>query len=83
VDGENEELMDLANVVLTVILSSIALGVGIVRGVRYTMRNILIEEGLIRPGKDSSGHWPNGWHTLPDTLEGIAGRLNDHIRVHE
>lgn len=64
--------MNTANIILTVVLSGIALGVFIIRGVRYTMRSMLIEEGLIRPGKgDTANHWPNGWHNLPDTLEGI------------
>jgi hypothetical protein len=70
VDG-TDETVNTANIVLTVVLSVIALAAIIIRGVRYTMRSMLIEEGLIRPGTDASRHWPNGWHSLPDTLEGL------------
>lgn len=68
--------MNTANIILTVILSSIALATIIIQGVdrkvKSTLRNMLIEEGLIRPGKgNSADHWPNGWHNLPDTLQGI------------
>lgn len=68
--------MNTANIFLTVILSGVALSAVIIRGVRYTMRAMLIEEGLIRPGKgDTANHWPNSWHNLPDTLQGIYESL--------
>lgn len=72
--------MDWANVALTVVLSMIALAAIIIRGVKWTMRAMLIEEGLIRPGRhgDASTHWPNGWHNLPDTLEGIYEEMRKH-----
>lgn len=70
--------MEFANVALTVILSLIALAVFILRAVRSTMRDILVDEGLIRPGRRSEDtHWPNGWHNLPDTLEGIYRIVSD------
>jgi hypothetical protein len=71
--------MDFANVALTVVLSMIALSAITIRGVKWAMRTMLIEEGLIRPGKgDVSDHWPNGWHNLPDTLAGIYNEMLEH-----
>jgi hypothetical protein len=77
---DGETLMDFANVMLTVILSGIALAAIIIRGVKYTMRAMLIEEGLIRPGKSGAtmSHWPNGFRNLPDTLEGIHAEIQKH-----
>jgi hypothetical protein len=77
---DGETLMDFANVMLTVILSGIALAAIIIRGVKYTMRAMLVEEGLIRPGKSSAttSHWPNGFRNLPDTLEGIHSEIQKH-----
>jgi hypothetical protein len=71
--------MDLANVLLTVVLSGLALAAVIIRGVKWTVRAMLIEEGLIRPGRTGEAHhWPNGWHNLPDTLEGIYNEMQRH-----
>lgn len=72
--------MDSANILLTVVLSGIALAAVIIRGVKYTMRAMLVEEGLIRPGRpgDKTDHWPNGWHSLPDTLEGIHAEIRKY-----
>ena len=69
--------MELANIALTVVLSAIALAIFIVRAVRWTMRNVLIEEGLIRPGRRAGDeHWPGPWNNLPDTLAGICQKLD-------
>ena len=80
VDGAaGETLMEFANIALTVVLSAIALAVFMVRAIRWTMRNILIEEGLIRPGRRSGDeHWPGNWKNLPDTLQGIYESMHHH-----
>jgi hypothetical protein len=70
--------MDYANVLLTVVLSGIAVVAAVLKGVTYTMRRLLIDEGLIRPGKPGVTHWPNGYHNLPDTLEGIHAEMRSH-----
>lgn len=63
--------MEWANIALTVVLSSIALAAIIIRGVKWAVRSSLIEEGVIRPGRDPKQNWPNDYENLPQTLDGL------------
>lgn len=69
--------MSNVNTILTIILSLIAVIPVIAGVVGWVLNNWAIKQGLIRP--QIRGHpvdnWPNGWHNLPDTLEGIDKRL--------
>lgn len=69
--------MDFFTGLLTIILSAFAVAAAIVSQVKKTVRAVLIEDGLIRPGRPGEpvDHWPNGWHNLPDTLEGLYVEL--------
>jgi hypothetical protein len=70
--------MDFANIALTVVLSLIALVVILGRVLLWVLNYWGVSEGLIRPrrrGEPASNHWPNGWHNLPDTLEGIYSKI--------
>jgi hypothetical protein len=68
--------MQFADVALTVILSGVALVAILLRGFRWVMDQWAVKHGLIRP--DSEHQWPNDWHTLPDTLDGIYKEMQAH-----
>lgn len=74
-------VLGAATVILGLVLSAITLANRVVRGLKGNVREVLVEEGIVRPGS-SSASWPNDWHSLPDTLQGIyekQGELETEI----
>lgn len=63
---------------LTLILTAIGVVTVILKGVQVLLTNVLVKEGLIRPQRRSGegeDAWPNGWHSLPETLAGLYAEL--------
>lgn len=52
---------------LTLILSAIALVQRVLNGLRAVVLDVLVDTGMIKPGKRSE-IWPNGSDNLPDFL---------------
>lgn len=76
VDRKDEQAVSTTSWILSVVLSVVAVLGVLLRGVKWAVRASLIEEGLIRPGRAGDGHnWPNDWHSLPETLQGIYEAL--------
>lgn len=72
--------MDNANIILTAVLSVIALTGVLLRGVKWVLHSWAVEEGIIRPRRKGQpiANWPDPWHTLPDTLEGMHKEMRTH-----
>ena len=80
VDRTLDPLMSDASVILTLILTAIGIVGAVLKGVQVVMRQTLISEGLIRPhnrGGGGSDNWPNDWHSLPETLDGIYAKIQE------
>lgn len=77
--------METANVIFTLIFTALGIVAAVLKGVqvvvRNTLQNTLIREGLVRPTRrsdeDASDNWPNGWHSLPETLDGLYLAIMD------
>ena len=75
--------MELANVIFTLIFTALGIVAAVLKGVQVvvarTLENTLIREGLIRPTRrgddDAADNWPNGWHSLPETLDGLYAAI--------
>jgi hypothetical protein len=75
-------VLGAVTLIFGLVLSAVAFSGKVVRGVRGVVRDELIESGLIRPGT-AELRWPNGWHNLPDAIEGLwqaQTRLEAEIR---
>jgi hypothetical protein len=77
-------LIGVAASVIAVLLGLLTLGGRITRWLKAITRDVLLETGLIRYSRieDPGTLWPNGWDNLPEALEGIAQRVDDHIAAH-
>lgn len=73
--------MEWANIALTIVLSMIALAGILVKGVGWAVEHALVKKGLVRPTSDGS-NWPNGWHNLPDALQGIHDAMKEIQSLH-
>lgn len=83
---DDETMTDFGGV-LTVILSAVAVVAMILKGFQLIMVYTLVRFGFIRPLRRISDNpedaWPNGWHSLPETLEGIHEMVKAHVDSHD
>ena len=77
-------LIGVSASIIAVLLGLLTLGGRITRWLKSITKDVLLETGLIRYRRidDPSNQWPNGWDNLPEALEGIAQRVDDHIAAH-